>query len=73
MRERDSLAVEIVVNGRPQELPEGLTVAGLIEALEIQGRFAVEVNGEVVPRSRHAHLQLCPRDRVEIVRAIGGG
>jgi sulfur carrier protein len=65
--------VEIIVNGRAEELPEGLTVAGLVEALGIQGRFAVEVNGEIVPQSHHAALSLAPRDRVEVVRAIGGG
>jgi sulfur carrier protein len=41
--------------------------------LEIRGRIAVEVNGELVPRSTHARHVLVDGDRVEIVHAIGGG
>jgi sulfur carrier protein len=36
-------------------------------------RVAVEVNLEIVPRSQHANRSLSAGDRVEIVRAIGGG
>jgi sulfur carrier protein len=36
-------------------------------------RVAVEVNQEIVPRSRHAERQLNDSDRVEVVFAIGGG
>jgi len=34
---------------------------------------AVEVNGEIVPRGRHAEHRLQPGDRIEIVHALGGG
>ncbi len=63
----------VIVNGSDRHLAEGVTVADLIEVLEVRGRFAVEVNGEVVPRSRYATDRLKERDRVEVVRAIGGG
>jgi thiamine biosynthesis protein ThiS len=36
-------------------------------------RVAVEVNQEIVPRSRHLQFQLNDSDRVEVVFAIGGG
>ena len=36
-------------------------------------RVAVEVNGAIVPRSRHGEHVLEPGDRVEIVHALGGG
>jgi sulfur carrier protein len=36
-------------------------------------RVAVEINRDIVPRSRHATHRLCEGDRVEIVQAIGGG
>jgi sulfur carrier protein len=66
-------AVQIIVNGRERELPEGLTLAGLLADLGVRGRFAVEVNGEIVPRGRYAADHLKESDRVEVVRAIGGG
>lgn len=65
--------MQIIVNGKERELPEGLTLAGLLEALSVRGRFAVEVNGEIVPRGRYATDGLKESDRVEVVRAIGGG
>jgi sulfur carrier protein len=68
------MTMEITLNGTPRDVPDGLTAAGLIELLEMTGqRLAMEVNGEFVPRSQHAEHLLRPRDRVEIVRAIGGG
>ena len=62
------------VNGQPRTLPPGSTVADLVRDLGLEGRrMAVEVNGEVVPRSRHASTALAEGDHVEIVGAVGGG
>ncbi|HEX5360938.1 MAG TPA: sulfur carrier protein ThiS [Fluviicoccus sp.] len=66
--------MQILVNGAPQELAEGSTVLELLQQLELTGkRLAVEVNAEIVSRSRHAETRLQPGDKVEIVHAIGGG
>jgi sulfur carrier protein len=51
-----------------------VTLGHLVAALDLAGRrLAIEVNGELVPRSEHAGFRLAPGDRVEIVQAIGGG
>ena len=64
----------IVVNGTPRALPAPATVAALVDAMGLAGkRIAVERNGEIVPRSRHADTPLVPGDRLEIVGAVGGG
>jgi len=66
--------MRIVVNGEPREVEAGITVAALIQNLEFEGkRLAVEVNEEIVPRGEHPGRSLREGDRVEIVRAIGGG
>ncbi|MDZ7734803.1 MAG: sulfur carrier protein ThiS [Gammaproteobacteria bacterium] len=65
--------MEIQLNGEAYELPAGTTLATLIETLGIEGRLAVEVNEQIVPRGRFTEYELQPRDRVEIVHAIGGG
>ncbi|WP_324779183.1 sulfur carrier protein ThiS [Thiobacillus sedimenti] len=66
--------LELVINGAPRSFPAPLTVAGLVEALELVGkRIAVERNGEIVPRSQHADTLLASGDRLEIVVAVGGG
>lgn len=66
--------MKIVLNGQEREIDE---TASLAQVLEIAGyagrRVAVEVNREIVPRSRHAGHPLAAGDRVEIVHAIGGG
>ena len=68
------IKMEILLNGEARQLPEGYTIASLIEELGLIGRrLAVEVNPEIVPRSTHASHPLQPGDRIEIVHAIGGG
>jgi len=64
--------MEIQLNGEPYEAPPIL--ADLVVQLELGGQaLAVAVNRQVVPRLQWAAYQLLPRDRVDIVRAIGGG
>jgi sulfur carrier protein len=66
--------MDIIVNGEPQRLAEPMTVAMLLEARGLAGkRGAVERNGEIVPKSRHAETALASGDRIEIVVAVGGG
>lgn len=66
--------MHITVNGEEQQLPEGLTAAELVERIGLADqRIALEVNREIVPRSEYAATRLSEGDRVEIVRAIGGG
>ena len=66
--------LNITINGEPRQFASALTVAGLIEQLGYTGkRIAVERNGEIVPKSRHASTPLVSGDRLEIVVAVGGG
>jgi sulfur carrier protein len=66
--------MQIQVNGTPREIAEPCTLGVLIEALGLSGRrLAIEVNEALVPRSRFAEHRLAPRDRVEIIHAVGGG
>lgn len=64
----------ITLNGESRRFPERLTVAGLVESLGCAGkRIAVERNGEIVARGRHAETVLEEGDHLEIVVAVGGG
>lgn len=66
--------IQLSINGEPRSFPAPLDVASLLEALALGGRkVAVERNGEIVPRSRHASTPLADGDRLEIVVAVGGG
>jgi sulfur carrier protein len=67
-------AVPVVVNGQALEITAATTVADVLAARGLaRKRVAVEVNGAIVPRSRHAATIFAPGDRVEIVVAVGGG
>ncbi len=74
LQDGDNGAMEIRLNGARHELAEGATVADLLrEAGFAERRVAVEVNGTIVPRSRHDAHPLHAGDAVEIVQALGGG
>jgi thiamine biosynthesis protein ThiS len=71
--------MQIQLNGKPHVLERteqdaDVTLGSLLAELDLVGRrLAIEVNGELVPRSEHERFRLTPGDRVEIVQAIGGG
>lgn len=66
--------MDIILNGEPRSLTPLLTVLELLKGEGLgERRVAVEVNGEIVPRGRHAEHALQAGDRVEIVHALGGG
>jgi sulfur carrier protein len=66
--------MQVRLNGELREVPDGVTVAGLLSHLGVKGpRVAVEVNETVVTKDRYqAHL-IGPGDTVEIVAFVGGG
>lgn len=66
--------MQIAINGTPREVAEGITVAELLVRLELRPQqVAVEVNRELVPRTRHPAQVLLAGDAVEIVTLVGGG
>lgn len=66
--------IELTVNGETKSVNAGLSVSGLLEELQINGRkVAVERNLEIVPKSLYAETQLESGDRLEIVAFVGGG
>ena len=66
--------IEIEVNGEPRRVPDGLSVAGLLERLDVdRGAVVVELNRRVVRRADLDDVRVAAGDRVEIVRFVGGG
>ena len=62
------------VNGEQIILSKKILLA---EFLQIGGyatdKIAVELNGEIIPRSRYASVILTDADKLEIVSFVGGG
>ncbi len=66
--------MHLTINGEPQGVGDGLTVADLINHLGLnQQRIAIEVNREVIARERYTALTLTEGDQIEIVHFVGGG
>ena len=66
--------IALTINGERRSFEDSLTVAQLIERLQLAGkRIALERNGEIVPRAKFAAQALADGDRLEIVVAVGGG
>ena len=66
--------LDLLVNGESRAVPEGCTVASLVELLGLAGRrVAVAINRDVVPRSAFESRRLASGDRIEILEAVGGG
>lgn len=66
--------MRIIVNGKEKELPGGVTVAGLLEALGLSDkRVAVELNRAIVAREDYGDTPVSDGDAVEILSFVGGG
>ena len=66
--------MQIVVNGKKEEVGEGATIAVLLKEKKIMMEMvAVELNGAILPRSSYAETSLKEGDRAEFLYYMGGG
>ena len=66
--------MRITLNGEPRELPGPVTLAELLPQLGLRPEHvAVELNRELVSRSRHGTTVIAPGDELEVVTLVGGG
>ena len=66
--------IEITVNGEPQTAPEGQTILGLLQQLELEpARVAVELDRRIVKQPCWQETVLRTGAQLEIVQFVGGG
>lgn len=66
--------MQVRLNGELREVPEGVTVNGLLGHLGVKAqRVAVEVNDTVVTKDRYESQTIRSGDSIEIVAFVGGG
>ncbi len=66
--------MQVIINGEPRDLADGLTLSGLVEQLGMRpDRLAIELNRDIVSRERWPATALRDGDRLEIVHFVGGG
>lgn len=66
--------IKIFLNGDTKEIKQNLTLIDLLKDLEITSKhIAIELNDEVVFKSDWNSRILVNEDKLEVVKAIGGG
>ena len=66
--------MKLTVNGEERDFAEGLTVARLLEIMQVPTKgTAVARNERVVRRDEHGGTRIEEGDRIEIIRAVAGG
>lgn len=69
-----SLPMEIKLNGEKREVPDGLSVEGLLRHLNIEPRrVAVEINLNIIRKTEYNINLVKHGDSVEVVSFMGGG
>lgn len=65
--------MNIYINGEATQV-QATTIAELVHELNLQDkRIAVELNEQLIAKSRHATTTLVNDAKIEIIQAVGGG
>jgi len=68
------VTVTIRLNGDSREVEEGLTVAALLEQLDVRAqRVVVEHNMRILRAGDFAGARIAEGDEVEVLQFVGGG
>ena len=66
--------ITLTVNGKPRDLEGPQSLVDYLEALGITQRaIAIAYNGDIIRKNELQEVTLEDGDKLEIVRAVGGG
>ena len=66
--------MNLMVNGKPRETEENITLEDYLISFDLNLKFvAVGYNGEVLKKESYSGITLKAGDSLEIVRPVGGG
>ncbi|GMX61145.1 hypothetical protein Elgi_09840 [Paenibacillus elgii] len=66
--------MRLTVNGEQREVDNAATVAELLSAFKLDNKIlVVELNREIIDRTRYEEARLNDGDQIEIVHFVGGG
>ena len=69
-----SSPIKIFINGDLKKFPSETNIVSVLESLNVSSKhIAIEINENLVFRSDWQETNLKDGDKVEIVKAIGGG
>jgi len=68
------MAMAIYVNGKKEEIADGMNISNLLEAKKIRPEVVtVELNEKIIERNKFSETKLEPNNKVEFVYYMGGG
>lgn len=68
------MAVTILLNGKKEEIQDGMTIAKILEAKKIRPEVVtVELNEQIIERAKYPQVSLKANDKLEFVYYMGGG
>ena len=65
--------MEVMINQKPIELPEGVTLSDALDVFGAKPPFAVAVNLNFVHRQDYGTTLLQAGDQIEVVQPVAGG
>ena len=65
--------MKVLLNGSSYSVENNCSVDPLIKNLDLNGKYAIEINQNIIPRSQYSNKKINSGDKIEIVQAIGGG
>jgi sulfur carrier protein len=65
--------MRVIANQIARELPSNSRITDLLTIIEARPPYAVAVNLQFVPKTRHAEYVLQENDQVEIIAPVTGG
>ena len=65
--------MEVTLNGETISINQTHNLTEFIAQLDLNGKFAIELNQNIIPRSEYSNTWINAGDTIEIVQAIGGG
>lgn len=64
----------VTLNGKKQEIKEAMPLSRLLTEFKVPEKgVAIEVNGNIIPRSEFSNLRIREGDIIEMLRIVGGG
>ena len=68
------MPITVTLNGESRSFDASLSLQDWLDQLSIDSRYlAVELNGQIIPKSTYASVKVDDGDVVELVRFVGGG
>ena len=66
--------IQIYINGKKKNINNNFNLINIIEEYSLKNKLiAIEINQEVIPKSKYKTKKINKDDKIEILELIGGG